>query len=220
MNEELLKNPVVQLMKSVGFDDEYILKGIEDGNIILKSEDKAAKGDHESETKQEEDIDKLEKEAVEKEEKVKKDEKDTAEDKDAEGKDMMKSLHNDLMKSIGEVFTPFIKSVNASIESMQKQINELGKQAPNFRSEGLSNMNAIQKSLSLEKNEKGKTEINIVTQRPLASKMIEKSLDSAPEDILKSLQEDALAYLTNPEATTVGEELARYMYDKGIQLVK
>ena len=230
MNEELLKNPVVQLMKSVGFDDEYILKGIEDGNIILKSEDKAAKGDHESETKQEEDIDKLEKEAVEKEEKVKKDEKDTAEDKDVEDKDVedkdvedkdvMKSLHNDLMKSIGEVFTPFIKSVNASIESMQKQINELGKQTPNFRSEGLNNMNAIQKSLSLEKNEKGKTEINIVTQRPLASKMIEKSLDSAPEDILKSLQEDALAYLTNPEATTVGEELARYMYDKGIQLVK
>ena len=51
MNEKILKDPTVQLLKSVGFSDDYILKGIESGEIILKSEDAA--GAHESETKQE-----------------------------------------------------------------------------------------------------------------------------------------------------------------------
>lgn len=59
MNEKILKDPTVQLLKSVGFSDDYILKGIESGEIILKSEDAA--GAHESETKQEDDINKLEK---------------------------------------------------------------------------------------------------------------------------------------------------------------
>ena len=52
MDEKVLKDPTVQLLKSVGFSDDYIEKAIASGEIILKSENVAATGDHESETKE------------------------------------------------------------------------------------------------------------------------------------------------------------------------
>lgn len=80
MDEKYLNDPIVSLMKSMGFSDEYIMANVK----IEKSENGAAAGDHESETKEEKDINKLEKEAVKDEEKVKEDEKNTAKDKNAE----------------------------------------------------------------------------------------------------------------------------------------
>lgn len=213
MNEKILKDPTVQLLKSVGFSDDYILKGIESGEIILKSEDAA--GAHESETKQEDDINKLEKEAVEKEavekeEKVKEDEKETAEK-------IQKSIGDSFAKSIN----PLFESLQKSIEGLREDVKALKEQTPSFRSEGLVNLSAIQKSMSFEKDEEGKTEINIVTQRSIASQAISKALDGIKDDeIKKSLESDALAFLMNPEAETVGENLARYMYGKGVKFVK
>jgi hypothetical protein len=207
MNEKILKDPTVQLLKSVGFSDDYILKGIESGEIILKSEDAA--GAHESETKQEDDINKLEK-AVEKEEKVKEDEKETAEK-------IQKSIGDSFAKSIN----PLFESLQKSIEGLREDVKALKEQTPSFRSEGLVNLSAIQKSMSFEKDEEGKTEINIVTQRSIASQAISKALDGIKDDeIKKSLESDALAFLMNPEAETVGENLARYMYGKGVKFVK
>ena len=206
MDEKYLNDPTVQLLKSVGFSDDYIAKGIADGSIILKSEDAAARGDHESETKQEKDIDKLEKEA---------------DDKNAEGKERRKSMQEDFLKSFGSVFTPFLEGLSKSIEGLREDIATLKNQTPSFRSEGLNNINAIQKSVSLEKDELGKTEINIITQRSVASQVISKAIDGVKDDELKkSLESDALAFMMNPEAETVGEDLARYMYDKGIKFVK
>lgn len=205
MDEKILKDPTVQLLKSVGFSDDYILKGIESGEIILKSEDAA--GAHESETKEEEDINKLEKEAVEKEEK---DEKDTAEK-------IQKSIEDSFAKSLN----PLFESLQKSIEGLREDVKTLKEQTPSFRSEGLGNLSVIQKSMSFEKDEEGKTEINIVTQRSIASQAISKALDGIKDDeIKKSLESDALAFLMNPEAETVGENLARYMYGKGVKFVK
>ena len=198
MNEKILKDPTVQLLKSVGFSDDYILKGIESGEIILKSEDAA--GAHESETKQEDDINKLEKE----------DEKETAEK-------IQKSIGDSFAKSIN----PLFESLQKSIEGLREDVKTLKEQTPSFRSEGLVNLSAIQKSMSLEKDEEGKTEINIITQRSIASQAISKALDGIKDDeIKKSLESDALAFLMNPEAETVGENLARYMYGKGVKFVK
>ena len=203
MNEKILKDPTVQLLKSVGFSDDYILKGIESGEIILKSEDAA--GAHESETKEEEDINKLEKE-----EKVKEDEKETAEK-------IQKSIEDSFAKSLN----PLFESLQKSIEGLREDVKALKEQTPSFRSEGLVNLSAIQKSMSFEKDEEGKTEINIVTQRSIASQAISKALDGIKDDeIKKSLESDALAFLMNPEAETVGENLARYMYGKGVKFVK
>lgn len=218
MDEKVLKDPTVQLLKSVGFSDDYIEKAIASGEIILKSENAAAAGDHESETKEEKDIDKLEKEAVEKEEKVKDDEKDTAEDKNAEG--LQKSIEETFTKSFG-VIVPLFEGLQKSIEGLKEEVSSLKNQTPAFRSEGLNNLSAIQKSMSLEKDEEGRTEINIITQRAIASQAISKALDGVKDDaIKKSLESDALAFMMNPEAETVGEDLARYMYGKGIKFVK
>lgn len=209
MDEKVLKDPIVQLLKSVGFSDDYIEKAIASGEIILKSENAAATGDHESETK---------KEAVEKEEKVKDDEKDTAEDKNAEG--LQKSIEETFTKSFG-VIVPLFEGLQKSIEGLKEEVSSLKNQTPTFRSEGLNNLSAIQKSMSLEKDEEGKTEINIITQRAIASQVISKALDGVKDDVIKkSLESDALAFMMNPEAEMVGEDLAHYMYGKGIKFVK
>lgn len=218
MDEKYLNDPIVSLMKSMGFSDEYIMANVK----IEKSENGAAAGDHESETKEEKDINKLEKEAV------KDEEKNTAEDKNAEDKKVEKSDKEDIMKSLGSVFAPLMENFQKSIDKFQETVDgindKLDKMSgvpPMFRSEGLNNMTAIQKSFEERKDEAGKYEVNVVKDRPMAVKLIEKSLEEAPESIAKSLESDALAYLINPDAETVGENLARYMYEKnGVKFVK
>ena len=71
--EEYKDNEVFKSLQAV-FSDEYIAEQIEAGNIRIEKSAKA--GDNESETKQEEKIDKEEKAAVDAEKKVKKDETD------------------------------------------------------------------------------------------------------------------------------------------------
>lgn len=215
MKKEYLDNKIVKSLLDANFSEEYIEKAIANGDIkIEKSEDKAARGDHESETKEEEDIDKLEKEAVDKE-------KNTAEDKNAEG-EMMKSMESMIMKSVGSIFTPIIERMAESLDNLSAKMDKFGQEAPKFRSEGLDNMSAIQKSMTFEKDDNGKIELNIINQRPMVAKMIEKALTNESDDsIRKSLEADALNYMTNPYAETIGEELARYMYTKnGIKFVK
>lgn len=212
MDEKYLNDPIVSLMKSMGFSDEYIMANVK----IEKSENGAAAGDHESETKEEKDINKLEKEAVKDEEKVE------------EGEKVEKSDKEDIMKSLGSVFAPLMENFQKSIDKFQETVDGINDKldkmsgvTPMFRSEGLNNMTAIQKSFEERKDEAGKYEVNVVKDRPMAVKLIEKSLEEAPEAIAKSLESDALAYLINPDAETVGENLARYMYEKnGVKFVK
>lgn len=210
--EDYKDNAIVKSMLAMGFTEDYIAKSIEKGDIkIEKSEDAAAAGDHESETKQEKDIDKLEKEAVKKEEKVKDDERDTAEDRDAEG--IKKAVEETFAKSMG-VFAPIMEKMAETLDVLSDKIDKIGGQTPSFRSAGLENVNAIQKSMQIAKDENNKYEMNIISQRPLVVKAIEKAYDQMSETLQKSMEGDMLAYLTNPEAETVGQELAQYMYDK------
>nr|DAT83573.1 MAG TPA: UBA-like domain protein [Caudoviricetes sp.] len=210
--EDYKDNAIVKSMLAMGFTEDYIAKSIEKGDIkIEKNEDAAAAGDHESETKQEKDIDKLEKEAVKKEEKVKDDEKDTAEDRDAEG--IKKAVEETFAKSMG-VFAPIMEKMAETLDVLSDKIDKIGGQTPSFRSAGLENVNAIQKSMQIAKDENNKYEMNIISQRPLVVKAIEKAYDQMSETLQKSMEGDMLAYLTNPEAETVGQELAQYMYDK------
>lgn len=210
--EDYKDNAIVKSMLAMGFTEDYIAKSIEKGDIkIEKSEDAAAAGDHESETKQEKDIDKLEKEAVKKEEKVKDDEKDTTEDRDAEG--IKKAVEETFAKSMG-VFAPIMEKMAETLDVLSDKIDKIGGQTPSFRSAGLENVNAIQKSMQIAKDENNKYEMNIISQRPLVVKAIEKAYDQMSETLQKSMEGDMLAYLTNPEAETVGQELAQYMYDK------
>lgn len=221
MKVEYKNDSIVKSLLDAGFSEDYIEKAIASGDIkIEKSEDKAAAGDHESETKQEKDIDKLEKEAVKKEEKVKKDEKDTAEDKDAEGiKKSEDKDKEDMMKSFGSVIAPLMEGMQRSLDSVNAKLDRIGNTAPSFRSEGLDNLQALEKSMSFSKGEDNKYEVNIVTQRKAATAAIEKAFNN-DDNISKSLQDEAIAFMANPYAESVGEDLARYMYTKGVKFVK
>lgn len=221
MKVEYKNDSIVKSLLDAGFSEDYIEKAIASGDIkIEKSEDKAAAGDHESETKQEKDIDKLEKEAVKKEEKVKKDEKDTAEDKDAEGiKKSEDKDKEDMMKSFGSAIAPLMEGMQRSLDSVNAKLDRIGNTAPSFRSEGLDNLQALEKSMSFSKGEDNKYEVNIVTQRKAATAAIEKAF-SNDDNISKSLQDEAIAFMANPYAESVGEDLARYMYTKGVKFVK
>lgn len=216
--EEYKDNAIVKSMLAMGFTEDYIAKSIEKGDIKIEKSESVEAGDHESETKEEKDIDKLENEAVEKEEKVKEDEKNTAEDKDAEG--IKKAVEETFAKSMG-VFAPIMEKMVDAIDSLSERIDKIGGQAPEFRSKGLENLSTIQKSVELTKDESGKYEMNIISQRPMVAKAIESAYDKMSDELKKSMEGDMLAFLTNPEAETVGQGLAQYMYDKcNIKLCK
>ena len=216
--EEYKDNAIVKSMLAMGFTEDYIAKSIEKGDIKIEKSESVEAGDHESETKEEKDIDKLENEAVEKEEKVKEDEKNTAEDKDAEG--IKKAVEETFAKSMG-VFAPIMEKMADAIDSLRERIDKIGGQAPEFRSKGLESLSTIQKSVELTKDESGKYEMNIISQRPMVAKAIESAYDKMSDELKKSMEGDMLAFLTNPEAETVGQGLAQYMYDKcNIKLCK
>lgn len=216
--EEYKDNAIVKSMLAMGFTEDYIAKSIEKGDIKIEKSESVEAGDHESETKEEKDIDKLENEAVEKEEKVKEDEKNTAEDKDAEG--IKKAVEETFAKSMG-VFAPIMEKMADAIDSLSERIDKIGGQAPEFRSKGLESLSTIQKSVELTKDESGKYEMNIISQRPMVAKAIESAYDKMSDELKKSMEGDMLAFLTNPEAETVGQGLAQYMYDKcNIKLCK
>lgn len=216
--KEYKDNAIVKSMLAMGFTEDYIVKSIEKGDIKIEKSESVEAGDHESETKEEKDIDKLENEAVEKEEKVKEDEKDTAEDKDAEG--IKKAVEETFAKSMG-VFAPIMEKMADAIDSLSERIDKIGSQAPEFRSKGLESLSTIQKSVELTKDESGKYEMNIISQRPMVAKAIESAYDKMSDELKKSMEGDMLAFLTNPEAETVGQGLAQYMYDKcNIKLCK
>lgn len=216
--EEYKDNAIVKSMLAMGFTEDYITKSIEKGDIKIEKSESVEAGDHESETKEEKDIDKLENEAVEKEEKVKEDEKNTAEDKDAEG--IKKAVEETFAKSMG-VFAPIMEKMADAIDSLSERIDKIGGQAPEFRSKGLESLSTIQKSVELTKDESGKYEMNIISQRPMVAKAIESAYDKMSDELKKSMEGDMLAFLTNPEAETVGQGLAQYMYDKcNIKLCK
>lgn len=216
--EEYKDNAIVKSMLAMGFTEDYIAKSIEKGDIKIEKSESVEAGDHESETKEEKDIDKLENEAVEKEEKVKEDEKNTAEDKDAEG--IKKAVEETFAKSMG-VFAPIMEKMADAIDSLSERIDKIGGQAPEFRSKGLESLSTIQKSVELTKDESGKYEMNIISQRPMVAKAIESAYDKMSDELKKSMEGDMLAFLANPEAETVGQGLAQYMYDKcNIKLCK
>lgn len=232
MKAEWKNSSIVKALLNGGFDEEYIEKAIENGDIILEKsktekemeyskedEEKNVVDDEkhiedleEDEDEDDDDIEDLDEDIEEKSKKKKSKEK------------VEKSFDRDLMKSFGfEMKEAFREAIKEEIEPLRKSIEAIGAQPTPFRSEGLDNATFLQKSISTMKDDNGKITVNIVKQRPLARTLIEKAIDSVQEDefLMKSIGDDAFAYLTNPEAETIGEGLARYMYDsKNVKFVR
>lgn len=220
MKAEWKNSSIVKALLNGGFDEEYIEKAIENGDIILEKSKTEKEMEHSKEDE--------EKNVVDDEKHI----EDLEEDEDIEEKSkkkkskekVEKSFDRDLMKSFGfEMKEAFREAIKEEIEPLRKSIEAIGTQPTPFRSEGLDNATFLQKSISTMKDDNGKITVNIVKQRPLARTLIEKAIDSVQEDefLMKSIGDDAFAYLTNPEAETIGEGLARYMYDsKNVKFVR
>lgn len=222
MKAEWKNSSIVKALLNGGFDEEYIEKAIENGDIILEKSKTEKEMEHSKEDEEKNVVDD-EKHIEDLEEDEDKDDDDIEDlDEDIEEK-VEKSFNRDLMKSFGfEMKEAFKEAIKEEIEPLRKSIEAIGAQPTPFRSEGLDNATFLQKSIGTMKDDNGKITVNIVKQRPLARTLIEKAIDSVQDDevLMKSIGDDVFAYLTNPEAETVGENLARYMYDsKNVKFV-
>lgn len=232
MKAEWKNSSIVKALLNGGFDEEYIEKAIENGDIILEKSktEKEMEYSKEDEEKNVVDDEKHIEDLEEDEDKDDDDIEDLDEDIEEKGKKkkskekVEKSFNRDLMKSFGfEMKEAFKEAIKEEIEPLRKSIEAIGAQPTPFRSEGLDNATFLQKSIGTMKDDNGKITVNIVKQRPLARTLIEKAIDSVQDDevLMKSIGDDVFAYLTNPEAETVGENLARYMYDsKNVKFVR
>lgn len=233
MKAEWKNSSIVKALLNGGFDEEYIEKAIENGDIILEKSKTEKEMEHSKEDEEKNVVDD-EKHIEDLEEDEDEDDDDIEDlDEDIEEKSkkkkkskekVEKSFNRDLMKSFGfEMKEAFREAIKEEIEPLRKSIEAIGAQPTPFRSEGLDNATFLQKSINTMKDDNGKITVNIVKQRPLARTLIEKAIDSVQEDefLMKSIGDDAFAYLTNPEAETIGEGLARYMYDsKNVKFVR
>lgn len=231
MKAEWKNSSIVKALLNGGFDEEYIEKAIENGDIILEKSKTEKEMEHskEDEEKNVVDDEKHIEDLEEDEDEDDNDIEDLDEDIEEKGKKkskekVEKSFNRDLMKSFGfEMKEAFKEAIKEEIEPLRKSIEAIGAQPTPFRSEGLDNATFLQKSIGTMKDDNGKITVNIVKQRPLARTLIEKAIDSVQDDevLMKSIGDDVFAYLTNPEAETVGENLARYMYDsKNVKFVR
>lgn len=231
MKAEWKNSSIVKALLNGGFDEEYIEKAIENGDIILEKSKTEKEMEHSKEDEEknvvddEKHIEDLEEDEDEDDDDI----EDLDEDIEEKGKKkskekVEKSFDRDLMKSFGfEMKEAFREAIKEEIEPLKKSIEAIGAQPTPFRSEGLDNATFLQKSINTMKDDNGKITVNIVKQRPLARTLIEKAIDSVQDDevLMKSIGDDVFAYLTNPEAETVGENLARYMYDsKNVKFVR
>lgn len=232
MKAEWKNSSIVKALLNGGFDEEYIEKAIENGDIILEKSKTEKEMEHSKEDEEknvvddEKHIEDLEEDEDEDDDDI----EDLDEDIEEKGKKkkskekVEKSFNRDLMKSFGfEMKEAFKEAIKEEIEPLRKSIEAIGVQPTPFRSEGLDNATFLQKSIGTMKDDNGKITVNIVKQRPLARTLIEKAIDSVQDDevLMKSIGDDVFAYLTNPEAETVGENLARYMYDsKNVKFVR
>lgn len=230
MKKEYVNTALYKALKNAGFSDEYISSQSDSGAISFeksmseedmedskKKEKKNIENDKEhiedlENDEDEDDDDVKDLENDEKKKKAKKDKKSL--EKSQETVDLMKSMQTSFVDALKEVFQPQFDEINKSIE-------KIGSHQPTFKSEGLENTSFIEKSLDTMKDDSGKLTVSVTRQRAVAKSLIEKAIETADDDLMKSIGNDAKDYLINPEAVTIGENLARYMFtNKQVKFVQ
>ena len=173
-----------------------------------------------SEKKEEKNIgnDKKHEDALKEDEKEdKKDVKDLKEDiKEKEDK-VEKSFSMEDMKSFGaslaaNIVKGMTEVMNERFGNIEKSLETFGVQTPSFK--GVQTSAVLEKSMKPEVDEEGKTLLSVTKQRPLIAAAINKAIENEGEELEKSIGDDALAFLANTEAETIGKDLAKFMYEK------
>lgn len=212
-------DPLYKALENSGFSAEDIATMVANGDVTFEKSKSVAEM-KESEKKEDKNIGNDEKhiDDLKKDEKEdKKDKKDLKEDiKEKEDK-VEKSFSMDDMKAFGaslaaNIVKGMTEVMNERFGNIEKSLESFGAQTPSFK--GVQTSAVLEKAMKPEVDEEGKTLLSVTKQRPLVMAAINKAIENAGEELEKSIGDDALVFLANTEADTVGKDLAKFMYEK------
>lgn len=217
--KEFKDDPLYKALENSGFSAEDIATMVANGDVTFEKSKSVAEM-KESEKKEDKNIGNDEKhiDDLKKGEKEdKKDKKDLKEDiKEKEDK-VEKSFSMDDMKAFGaslaaNIVKGMTEVMNERFGNIEKSLESFGAQTPSFK--GVQTSAVLEKAMKPEVDEEGKTLLSVTKQRPLVMAAINKAIENAGEELEKSIGDDALVFLANTEADTVGKDLAKFMYEK------
>lgn len=213
------KDPLYKALENSGFSAEDIATMVENGDVTFEKS-KSVADMKESEKKEDKNIgnDKKHIDDLKKDEKEdEKDKKDLKEDiKEKEDK-VEKSFSMDDMKAFGaslaaNIVKGMTEVMNERFGNIEKSLESFGAQTPSFK--GVQTSAVLEKSMKPEVDEDGKTLLSVTKQRPLVMAAINKAVENAGEELEKSIGDDALIFLADSQAETIGQDLAKFMYEK------
>lgn len=217
--KEFKDDPLYKALENSGFSAEDIATMVENGGVTFEKS-KSVADMKESEKKEDKNIDNDKKhiDDLKKDEKEdKKDKKDLKEDiKEKEDK-VEKSFSMDDMKAFGaslaaNIVKGMTEVMNERFGNIEKSLESFGAQTPSFK--GVQTSAVLEKSMKPEVDEDGKTLLSVTKQRPLVMAAINKAVENAGEELEKSIGDDALIFLADSQAETIGKNLAKFMYEK------
>lgn len=217
--KEFKDDPLYKALENSGFSAEDIATMVANGDVTFEKSKSVAEM-KESEKKEDKNIGNDEKhiDDLKKDEKEdKKDKKDLKEDiKEKEDK-VEKSFSMDDMKAFGaslaaNIVKGMTEVMNERFGNIEKSLESFGAQTPSFK--GVQTSAVLEKSMKPEVDEDGKTLLSVTKQRPLVMAAINKAIENAGEEFEKSIGDDALIFLADSQAETIGQDLAKFMYEK------
>lgn len=217
--KEFKDDLLYKALENSGFSAEDIATMVANGDVTFEKSKSVAEM-KESEKKEDKNIGNDEKhiDDLKKDEKEdKKDEKDLKEDiKEKEDK-VEKSFSMDDMKTFGaslaaNIVKGMTEVMNERFGNIEKSLESFGTQTPSFK--GVQTSAVLEKSMKPEVDEDGKTLLSVTKQRPLVMAAINKAIENAGEELEKSIGDDALIFLADSQAETIGQDLAKFMYEK------
>lgn len=217
--KEFKDDPLYKALENSGFSAEDIATMVANGDVTFEKS-KSVADMKESEKKEDKNIGNDEKhiDDLKKDEKEdKKDKKDLKEDiKEKEDK-VEKSFSMDDMKAFGaslaaNIVKGMTEVMNERFGNIEKSLESFGAQTPSFK--GVQTSAVLEKSMKPEVDEDGKTLLSVTKQRPLVMAAINKAVENAGEELEKSIGDDALIFLADSQAETIGQDLAKFMYEK------
>lgn len=216
---EFKNDPLYKALENSGFSAEDIASMVERGDVTFEKSKTVAEM-KDSEKKEEKNIgnDKKHEDALKEDEKEnKKDVKDLKEDiKEKEDK-VEKSFSMEDMKSFGaslaaNIVKGMTEVMNERFGNIEKSLETFGAQTPSFK--GVQTSAVLEKSMKPEVDEEGKTLLSVTKQRSLVTAAINKAIENEGEELEKSIGDDALVFLADTQAETIGKNLAKFMYEK------
>lgn len=205
---EFKNDPLYKALENSGFSAEDIASMVERGDVTFEKSKTVAEM-KDSEKKEEKNIgnDKKHEDAL------KEDEKDVKEKEDK----VEKSFSMEDMKSFGaslaaNIVKGMTEVMNERFGNIEKSLETFGAQTPSFK--GIQTSAVLEKSMKPEVDEEGKTLLSVTKQRPLVTAAINKVIENEGEELEKSIGDDALAFLADTQAETIGKNLAKFMYEK------